>query len=78
LRFKPTTNFTGFSSLVFGFLFDVGVEVERSGSTGAAGVAKLGAGPLFGFLIRGRQRPPEEEPAFEESSDSSIFDEDLL
>jgi hypothetical protein len=45
---KSTSNFTGFASLVFGFLLDVAVEVERRGSTGAAGVVKLGAGPLFG------------------------------
>lgn len=66
------TNFTGSASLVFGFLLDAAVEEERRGSTGAAGIAKLGAGPLFGFLLCGRQRPPEEEePQFEESSDPS-------
>lgn len=45
--------------------------VGRRGRTGTAVAAKLGASGLLGFLLRRRRLPEDEEPAFEESSDSS-------
>jgi hypothetical protein len=72
LRFKPTTNFTGFISFGFVFFVVVAAVVERSGRAGAAVAAKFGARELLGFLLCRRRRPPEEdEHALEESSDSS-------
>jgi hypothetical protein len=71
LRFKPTTNFTGFASFVFVF-FVVAVAVGRCGRNGAAVSVMFEAKELLGFLLRRRRRAPEEDdPALDESSDSS-------